>query len=92
MTDVNFPTVEDEAWALIMAGRNMYTELPDSLRYHDIIEDPKGEVKERVRKWAYRFDNARQERYRVDLLSGEVYVYAYVHIYIYCSLLHSHLH
>jgi len=102
MTHVNFPTVEEEGWQLLLAGRNMYVppccpsflpsvpakaspilvptltlrnaththththrykELPESLQYGDIVEEPKGQAMERRRKWAYRFDNGRQVRH-----------------------------
>lgn len=72
LTYANFPTVEEEGWKLAMAGRSIYSELPESLYYPHIIPDKKGTPRERPRKWAYRFDNGRQERYRVDLLSGDV--------------------
>jgi len=72
LTHFNWSTIETEAWDIMMAGRNYYVEIPESLKFSDIPADAKAPPHERKRKWAYRFDNARQEKYRVDLLSGEV--------------------
>ena len=72
ITHVNWKTIEREAWDMMLSGRNFYVELPETLMFNDLDPDPKPPKKERARKWAVRFDNARKQKYRVDLLTGEV--------------------
>ncbi len=50
----------------------MYVDLPESIRYNDLLPEPKSAGNPRPKKWLTRFDAKTKRRYRMDAYTGEI--------------------
>lgn len=56
VTPVNYRSIAQEAWSLVNDGRVVFTELPECLKYSDILPDAKRAPIPKKANWLTRYD------------------------------------
>ena len=72
VTPVNYRSIAQEAWSLVRDGRVVYAELPECLKYNDILPDPKKAPLARKQNWIIRYDAKSKRKYKYNEWTGEI--------------------